>query len=102
MTTLPNCYVVDRETRAIIYEAKGMPQARGFVDAHDDPCMILISVEKYAMEFQYQIVLMDYTSGQTVAHGPIVDLCEAPELMDNLRIVMLPVTDADVRTGVRA
>jgi len=90
----PSVYVLDRRTRRVVYEAKSLSQAKGYADARRRPSMILFSAERSNVETLYQLAMIDTTSGQVVSHGPVVEIFDALDLLENLRIVMLPVTDA--------
>lgn len=90
-------YVLDRETGDCRYQAPTLSQAKGFADGIDEPCRIVAGVDSFAAELHYQISLVDESTGQVVAYGPTIDLFDAPELLCNLKIVLLPVatTGAD-------
>lgn len=92
-------FVIDPKTDAIRYKAHSLAQAQGYVDARDDHSVIAVSAVRCAPELLYQVCIMDGSTGQVVAHGPVVDLYEAPDLIGDLRIVILPVTDNRVKAG---
>lgn len=87
----PTCYVMDSQTHKVVYQAKNLCQARGYADRRSRGSIIAISAERFASEYNYQICLIDGTSGQVIAHGPIVDITAGCEALDGARIVLLPV-----------
>jgi hypothetical protein len=86
----PTCFVLDHHTHRVIYKAASLAQATGFVDRRKRSSIIAVSASSFATEFLYKIAVIDTTSGQVIATGPIVELFEAADALCDLRIVILP------------
>ena len=83
--------VLDRKTRESLYETNSLEAAKGFADAHEEPCAIAGLVEsRDCHEFLYRLVVIDEDSGQIVAEISTVDVLDAADLFCSLRIALLP------------
>lgn len=83
--------VLDRKTHTPLYEAESLSQAKGFADAHEEPCAIAGVVEsRNCHEFLYRLCVIDEGSGQIVAEISTVDVLDAADLFCRLRIALVP------------
>lgn len=96
----PTCFVLDSETHRMIYKADSLAQATGYVDRRKRPSIIALSAASSRSEFAYRLAMVDGTTGQVVASGPIISLFDAVEALCDLKIVLLPCSDAEARNGV--
>ena len=84
--------VLDAETGEPVYNAKSLPQAKGFIDNYCGGALVFSAIELDAAEFVMQVCIVDDETGQIVARGPFVDLMSAPETLLNLRMMVLPIS----------
>ena len=92
-------WVLDRTTKAVLYEGESLAQAKGFTDGYEGATIIATVTESCRSEWLYQIQLRDEASGQVVAQGPTVDLSTAADLLGNLRVVVMPIDHEYVKGG---
>jgi hypothetical protein len=91
----PTVFVLDRESGRTVYRAQSIAQAQGFIDRRRKPSIIALSASRFAAQDRYQLAMIDSTSGQVLVRGPIVGILDAAELLIDIKVVILPVCDAE-------
>jgi hypothetical protein len=93
MSTASPFVVLSRgEKRRVLHEAVSLPAARSFVEGCKRPSEILIRAQQCGSNTEdlYVLCIIDGETGQILAQGPTMHICDAGDVVLDSRLALLP------------